>query len=128
MKHALTILLVGIVMFGIGLVSGSSIQKSKAGYHYQLLERKEYPSELGTIEWSSFQESVGTPFILDPEKTMINLGNRTIYKAQRDFQENAPRARNIEISGNLISWEDGDFQYRLAVNPMNKDKTSLRAK
>jgi hypothetical protein len=54
---------------------------------------------------------------------MLTMGNRTIYKAQRDFQENDPYARNIEISDNLISWEDGDYQYRLTVVPMRKVKS-----
>lgn len=70
-------------------------------------------------------ESVGTPF-LDPEKTMISMGNRTLYKAQRDFQENDPHARNLEVSDNIISWEDGDYQYHLTVTPMQKEKTRAK--
>ena len=86
------------------------------------MERKEYASTLGPIEWSRFFESTGVPF-LDTDKTMINMGNRTIYKAQRDFQENDPYARNIEISDNIISWDDGDYQYHLTVVPMKKERT-----
>ena len=59
------------------------------------------------------------PF-LDTEKTMISMGNRTIYKAQRDFQESAPHARNIETTGNSIAWEDGDYRYHLTVETMTK--------
>ena len=106
-------------------MDGGFIQNTKTGYHYKLLERKEYPSALGPIEWSCFMESVGTPF-LDPEKTMISMGNRTLYKAQRDFQENDPHARNLEISDNIISWEDGDYQYHLTVTPMQKEKTRAK--
>jgi hypothetical protein len=124
MKFKLAIMFVGVIMFVIGLLCGGAIQHAKTGYHYKLLERKEYPSEtLGTIEWSCFSESVGEPF-LDPEKTMINMGNRTIYKAKRDFQEDDPHARNIKISDNVISWEDGDYEYHLTVIPMKNDKTA----
>jgi hypothetical protein len=126
MRSKLAIMLVGVIMFAVGLLSGGAIQNAKTGYHYKLLDQKEYPSAaLGPIEWSCFIESVGTPF-LDTEKTMINMGNRTLYKAQRDFQENDPHARNIEISDNVISWDDGDFQYHLTVVPMKNDKTAVK--
>jgi hypothetical protein len=72
---------------------------------------------LGPIQWTCFLESVGVPF-LDTETTIISMGNRTIYKAQRDFQESDPHARNIMTSSNSIAWEDGDFRYHLRIEPM----------
>lgn len=127
MKQKLIVAVVGVILFVLGMFSGSVLQYAKTEYHYKLLERKEYDSSLGPIEWSCFSESVGTPF-LDPEKTMINLGNRTIYKAQRDFQENEPHARNIAISNNIISWEDGDYHYRLTVEPMTNESAHTSSK
>ncbi|MBM3845874.1 MAG: hypothetical protein FJ405_06270 [Verrucomicrobia bacterium] len=114
MKRPLTVVAVGGVMLVIGLFAGAFFQNARSGYHFRLLEERDYASTLGTVKWSCFTETVGFPF-LDPEKTMISVGNRTIYKAQRDFQENDPHARNIETSGNSISWEDGDYRYHLTM-------------
>ena len=121
MKRVFIFVAVGGMILVIGFLSGRAFQHAKTGYHYELLEQKEYASELGPIQWTCFLESVGMPF-LDPEKTMISLGNRTIYKAQRDFQENDPHARNIITSSNSIAWEDGNFRYHLKVEPMTKGK------
>lgn len=117
MKRALIFVAGGGLLFLVGFFSGRAFQHTATGYHYRLLEQKEYASSLGPIQWSCFLESVGAPF-LDPEKTMITLGNRTIYKAQRDFQDDDPRARNIEVSGDSIKWADGDFRYHLTVKPI----------
>ena len=127
MKYKLITMAVGLAMFVAGLLCGGFIQNTKTGYHSELLERKEYKSDLGPIEWSRFVESVGFQ-VLDTDKTMINLGNRTLYKAQRDFQENDPYARNIEVVSNMISWEDGDYQFHLSVIPMRNDKSAVTAK
>jgi len=118
---SIILIVAGGVILGVGFFSGRAYQHAATGYHYKLLEQKEYASELGPIQWSCFFESVGTPF-LDTEKTMIRMGNRTIYEAQRDFQDNDPHARNIVTTSNLIAWEDGDFKYLLTVEPMKKNK------
>ena len=124
MKRAIILTVVSGIMLVAGFFGGRTYEKSRNGYYYKFLERKEYQSELGPIEWSSFVESVGTPFILEPEMTMINMGNRTIYKAQRDFQENIPYASNIVTSNNFIAWDDGDFHYLLKVDPVKHEKQS----
>lgn len=123
MKRTPILIAVAGLMLITGFFSGRAFQSAKNGYHYELLEQKQFASELGPIQWTCFIESVGMPF-LAPEKTMISMGNRTIYKAQRDFQESDPRARNIVTSSNSIAWEDGDFQYQLKVEPMTKGKTA----
>ena len=115
--------IVGSVLLIAGFMIGRAYQKAATGYHYNLLERKEYASDLGPIEWTCFMESVGVPF-LESEKTMINMGNRTIYKAQRDFQADAPSAENIKTSGNSITWDDGDYFYHLTVEEMKKVQPS----
>jgi hypothetical protein len=58
---------------------------------------------------------------------MITVGDRTIYKAQRDFQENAPSARNIKVSGNSITWDDGDDLYQLTITPIQVGGTNKAA-
>ena len=126
MKRALILVAVGGVMLVIGLFAGALFQNARSGYRYRLLEERDYASPLGTVKWSCFTETVGFPF-LDPEKTMITVGNRTIYKAQRDFQEDDPRARNIEASGNSIAWEDGDYRYHLTMEAMTNGEPGASA-
>ena len=117
MKRRLILLAVSGAMLLLGFAAGAFLQNVKNGYHYRLLEEKEYSSALGPVKWSCFIESVGVPF-LETEKTMISVGNLTVYKAQRDFQEANPHARNVEVSGNSIAWEDGDYRYHLTMEAM----------
>src|SRR4051812_15510215 len=93
MKRVLMLTAVGGVMLIVGFFSGRAFQDAKSGYHYRVLEQKDYNSELGPIQWICVLESIGSP-LLDTGTTIIKVGNRTIYKAQRDFQEDAPYARN----------------------------------
>ena len=72
---------------------------------------------MGPIHWSYVTESVGLPF-LDPGTTVIKFEGRTIYKAQRGFQESVPFAQSIETSDKSITWNDGEFRFHLAVDRM----------
>jgi hypothetical protein len=119
MKRVLVRIAVAAVFLVIGFVIGRVFQHATTGYHYRVLDQKEYASALGPIQWSCVFESVGMPF-LDPEKTIITLGNRTIYKAQRDFQEDAPYAENLRTSSNSVAWDDRDFRFHLTVEPIEK--------
>ncbi|MDB6057765.1 MAG: hypothetical protein JWO95_1609 [Verrucomicrobiales bacterium] len=125
MNRILILVVVGGVTLIIGFFSGRAFQHAKTGYHIVALEQKEYASALGPIQWKCFFESEGIP-IHETEKTTISMGNRTIYKAQRDFQEDAPYARNITTSSNSIAWEDGDYKYHLVVEPMPKSQQPRR--
>lgn len=120
MKNVLIIFAAGGLMFIVGFAVGGFSQKVRNGYQYRLLEEKDYASPLGPVKWSCFMESVGTPF-LDSEKTMITVGNRTVYKAQRDFQEDNPSAKNIKVSDKSIAWDDGDYRYNLTMEEMAND-------
>ncbi|MCB1227453.1 MAG: hypothetical protein KDK99_16665 [Verrucomicrobiales bacterium] len=113
---------IGVLILILGFAIGAFYLSAKSGYHYKLLKEKDYESALGPVKWSCFMESVGFPF-LDTDRTMITIGNRTIYKAQRGFQEGKPIARNIEISGQSITWEDGDYRYHLTMEAMTEDET-----
>ena len=115
--------LTGTALLFAGFMMGRAFNNAAHGYHYRVLETKEYASDLGPIEWTHFFESEGTPF-MDLDKTMLTMGNRTIYKAQRDFQEDAPYARNIKTSGNSITWDDGDYAYHLTVGEIKDGKSS----
>jgi hypothetical protein len=128
MKRVLILIAVGVSMLTVGFFSGRAFQNAKSGYHYRLLEQKDYDSGLGPIHWSCAIESVGLPF-LDPGTTTIKFANRTIYKAQRDFQEDAPYARNIQTSTNWIAWEDGDYKFHLTVESLRDESGSpIRSK
>jgi hypothetical protein len=121
MKRAFNFITFGGVMLAIGFVAGAFYQNARSGYKYRLLEEKDYSSPLGSVKWSCFTETVGFPF-LDPEKTMITVENRTVYKAQRNFQEATPRAQHIKTSGNLIAWEDGEYRYHLTMESMTNSE------
>ena len=69
---------------------------------------------MGSVHWSLITESIGTPF-LDPGTTLIKWNGRTIYKAQRDFQESTPVATNLKTSDSAIEWDDGEYHYKLAI-------------
>jgi len=124
MKRVQTSLLIGGSMLIVGFIAGRVLQHAKTGYHYKVLEQKQYSSALGPIEWSCVSESIGMPF-LHPGTTIIKFGNRTIYKAQRDFQESSPYARHITTLSNSITWDDGDFQYRLVVTPITNNSSVI---
>jgi hypothetical protein len=117
MKRVLMLIAVGGFMLVVGFFSGRAFQDAKSGYHYRILEQKDYNSGLGPVQWTSGIESVGLP-LFDGGTTIIKFGNRTIYKAQCDFQADAPYARNIQTSTNWIAWEDGDYQFHLTVDPL----------
>ena len=117
MKRVFIYLTVGIVLIIVGVVGGRVFQHAKSGYHYKVRAEKEFPSPMGPIHWSYVTESVGLPF-LDPGTTVIKFEGRTIYKAQRGFQESVPFAQSIETSDKSITWNDGEFRFHLAVDRM----------
>jgi len=123
MRPILICVLVGATSLGVGLftgfVSGRFVQHGATGLHYEVHEQKEYDSPFGAITWSYVTETIGIP-LLDPGTTVIKLGNRTIYKAERGFQESVPYADNIETSENSIRWDDGIFRYHLMIEEMKK--------
>lgn len=126
MKRRIILLGLGAAMLIGAFFAGAFFQNAKNGYHFRVLKEENYESAVGPIKWTCFTETVGFPF-LDPEKTMITIGNRTIYKAQRDFQEDSPSARNIKASGNSITWDDGDDLYQLTITPIQVGGTNKAA-
>ena len=113
MKSALC-WVIGIGLLVIGFVVGAFYQDAKAGYHLKVIEQKEYASSAGTIRWIHATESIGRA-ALDPGTTMIVCGDRTIYKAQREFQESSPFADKLKVNGNVIEWEDGVSRFHLTI-------------
>lgn len=110
-------MLTGLVILIIGFAGGRFFQQAKSGYHYEVRDAREYESPSGTVRWSYVTESAGTP-LLDSGTTIIEVDGRTIYKAGRGFQESSPFAKNINVSQDMISWDDGDFRYDLRLRRM----------
>lgn len=111
--------IVSLTLLMLGFMGGLIFQHYRTGYHYKVKETKEYHSPNGPVQWSYVTESVGSPF-LDPGTTILEVDGRTIYKAERVFQESSPYARNIIIDEDEIKWDDGDYQYNLTIK---KEKT-----
>ena len=127
MKRFLIYSVLGAALVVAGFLVGSQYQYLKSGYHFEVLEEKSFQSSLGKVKWSCVIESVGMPF-LDPGTTIIKLEDRTIYKAQRYFQEDCPYARNIQTHDNVIAWEDGEFKYSLIVEPLTNSPAAPQTK
>jgi hypothetical protein len=117
MKRPLTLLLICSLLLILGFVAGRVFQKLKHGYFYEVREQRTYPWKMGELRWQNVTESVGLPF-LDPGTTILEFNERTIYNAKRGFQENVPFADNVKTSDNMIEWDDGEYRFRLNVEPM----------
>ncbi len=103
------------------------IEKAIYGYYYTVRDEKTYPFKYGELEFRHVSESVGLPF-LDPGTTILEFDHRSIYKAQRGFQELSPFAREIKINDNIIQWEDGDYDFVLTINRITDNNGKIKAK
>jgi hypothetical protein len=119
MKRLLIRLAIGSVLLLFGFVGGRLFQHAKTGFHFKVLAEKQYGSAKDPVHWRCVSESVGMPF-LDPGTTTLEYRGRTIYKAQRIFQESVPVAANVSVLGQQISWDDGELRFHLSVEEMKK--------
>ena len=110
---------VGLALLVIGFVGGRLFQDAKTGVHYKVVEEKRYGSANDPVFWKSVSESIGTP-LLDAGTILLEYRGRTIYKAQRLFQENNPVAGNVSVSDQHITWDDGELRFHLTVEEMKK--------
>ena len=117
MKRKITMATIVLALLVIGFAIGLFVQHNRCGYHYEVRDTKEFSSPVGPVRWSYVSESVGMPF-LDSGTTIIEVDGRTIYKAERAFQESSPYARNIIAAQDGIAWDDGDYQYNLTMKRM----------
>ncbi len=117
MKRLLTTVAIGALLLVTGFVAGRLFQSANSGYYFEIRDSKDYDSVLGNFHWSYVTESFGLP-VLDPGTTIIDFEGRTLYKAKRVFQENAPYAQNIAISETGIEWDDGDFSFNLIIEKL----------
>ncbi|MGL5020205.1 MAG: hypothetical protein ACRDBP_18865 [Luteolibacter sp.] len=115
---------IGLALLAAAFFAGRFVQHSNSGYHYDVIDTKDYDSPVGPIRWSYVTESVGIPF-LDPGTTILEVDGRTIYKAKRGFQESSPFARNISATRNGIAWEDGDYRFDLTIHTMKTGGQAL---
>ena len=126
MKRTLIQVTIALVLLAVGFAGGRLYQHARSGYHFKILKEQEFQSPGGPIHWSCFSESIGFSF-LDPGTTMIEYRGRTIYKAQRVFQESIPFAQNITASDNFIAWDDGELSFRLTVDDLKKQDRIKKA-
>lgn len=97
MKRKIILAVIAIALLATGFGVGCYVQHSRSGYHYEVIENKNFDSPVGPIRWSYVTESVGMPF-LDSGTTILEFDGKIIYKAKRSFQESSPYARNIKAT------------------------------
>ena len=124
MKRKITVATTALALLAIGFAIGLFVQHNRTGYHYEVRDTKEYSSPVGPVRWSYVSESIGMPF-LDSGTTILEVDGRTIYKAERAFQESSPYARNIIAVQDGIVWDDGDYQYNLTMKRMKTGEQAV---
>jgi len=117
MKRVPILVAATVLLLAVGFVGGRVFQHAKTGFHFKLLAERVYGPSSDPVRWRCVSESVGMPF-LDPGTTILEYRGRTIYRAQRAFQESVPVAANVRVSGKQIEWEDGEYRFHLTVDPM----------
>jgi hypothetical protein len=123
-KSVLKRSMIVLYIFVAGFFAGKIFQHSAHGYHFKVRQEENYDFALGEIRWRYATESFGMPF-MDTGTTLIEFGDRTLYKAKRYFQESVPFARNIQTSGSAIYWDDGECRFNLTVEKIvGKAETS----
>jgi hypothetical protein len=110
---------VGVILLVSAFVAGALFQHARNGFFFKVLAEKQYGASADPVRWRCVSESVGMPF-LDPGTTTIEYRGRTIYKAQRIFQESVPVAGNIKVSDKQIDWDDGELRFHLTVEEMKR--------
>lgn len=108
-----------IVLSIISFFCGRSYQDLRNGYKLEVLREESLSSPLGTVKRLHVMESVGLGF-LNTDTSIILLGNVTLYKARRAFQESWPVVQMLKVDGNSLSWHDGHWQYQLRIDPVEK--------
>jgi len=113
------------LLLAAGFVLGRCHGVMTRGYYYEIREKKTFESSAGPLEWRYVTKSEGLPF-LDPGTTELEFEGRTLYSAQRWFQESYPFARDIKFDGGTLKWSDGqyDFDLKIAKSPPPPPKSS----
>lgn len=119
MKKKATIILVVILIFVLGFITGKLMERFVHGYRYKVLEVKEVEAPFGVVSVEYVAESFGLA-LLNTETSIITLKSKynspvTIYKAQRVFQENDPHVYELSVTNNTIFWNDGKYDYSLNI-------------
>jgi hypothetical protein len=109
----------GVILLVSSFLAGALFQYAKNGFFFKVIAEKQYGASADPVRWRCVSESVGMPF-LDTGTTIIEYRGRTIYKAQRIFQESTPVAGNIKVSDKQIDWDDGELRFHLTVEEMKR--------
>ena len=118
MKRKIIFFLLGLLLLVVGFIMGSFFQHLRSGYRYEVRDTKEYSFPVGPVRWSYIYESVGIS-VLDPGATILEFDGRVIYKAKRSFAESVPYAQNIVATPGGLAWDDGEFQFGLAIDQID---------
>jgi hypothetical protein len=105
---------IGVGLSVVGFIAGCLFQDARGGYHFKIIEENAFQSSVDTVRWIHATEAIGMP-VLDGGTTMIVCGDRTVYKAKREFQEDSPFAKNVKVNGNVIEWDDGVSHFQLTI-------------
>lgn len=109
-----------IVLSIISFFCGRGYQDLRNGYKLEVLREESVAFPLGTVKRMQVMESVGLGF-LDTDTSIIQLGDVTLYKARRAFQESWPVVQKLKVDGNSLGWHDGHWQYQLRIDPVEKE-------
>ena len=131
-KKRIILALVFVLVFFLGGIAGRVYQHLKTGYHHKILKTESFPFPDGEVKLSYTSESIGMPFFLDPERSVLTVTTKhgfglpiTVYKAKRMFQESFPHVQDVSTETNRISWNDGLNVYRLTIEPIEESKDKL---
>lgn len=117
--HRGTYRLIGFCAGFLGLVGGAILHSIFAGHHFSVLKEKIYPTPNGDLRW---RVTTDTWSFLDPGDTQLELNGRTLYKAKRYFQEAWPVAHDVKVTGNTITWDDGEYAFSLQITPSTEQR------
>ena len=115
MKRKLAWALGIFLLLFVGFAAGAIWQDGKNGFHQSLVAETVFDSSIGAVHWKHISESIGYQSI-QPSLTMIEFGDRIIYKARGDFQESVPFAKILSVTNNTIVWDDGELRGELRFN------------
>jgi len=120
-RYFFAVILVLSVPLIIGFFAGRLYQDARHGYHFEVRQEEKFKFGESELRWRYATDTVG-PTFMDPGTTIIEYEGRTLYKARRGFQESFPFAQNIQISGNSIYWNDGEYAFHLAITARTQNR------
>jgi hypothetical protein len=114
MKNRGIVVLIGLALSSIAFMVGRWSERMQHGYAYKVNREKVVEFQVAPIYVRQVMEHVGiSP--METETSVIEVDERTVYKAKRIFQENAPYVENVKVNNGLIEWDDGEYEFSLKM-------------